>query len=68
MSGVSRARFGRPTPDYKPKTAEEAEKMISVGRKLLEMAAMSEYSGLTRAEQNMIIGNLEKILGSGRDK
>ena len=30
--------------------------MISVGRKLLEMAAMSEYSGLTRAEQNMILG------------
>ena len=67
MSGVSRARFGRPTPDYKPKTAEEAEKMISVGRKLLEMAAMSEYSGLTRAEQNMILRNLEKILGRGRD-
>ena len=41
--------------------------MVSVGRKLLEMAAMSEYSGLTRAGQNMILGNLEKILGRGRD-
>ena len=65
MSEESRAKFGRLTPDYKPKTGEEAEKMISVGRKLLEMAVTSEYSGLTRAEQNMIIGNLEKILGRG---
>ena len=65
MSGGSRARIGRLPPDYKPQTGKEAEKMILIGRQLLETAVKSDYSGLTRAEQNMILGNLEQILERG---
>ena len=68
MLGGSRARIGRPPTDYKPQTDEEAEKMMSVGRKLLETAVRSDYSGLTRAEQIIILENLEQILERGRDK
>ena len=68
MSGGSRTRIGRLPPDYKPQTSEEAEKMILIGRKLLETAVKSDYSGLSRAEQNMILGNLEQILERGREK
>ena len=68
MLGGFRARIGRPPTDYQPQTDEEAEKMMSVGRKLLETAVRSDYSGLTRAEQNMILENLEQILERGRDK
>merc|ERR1712147_231989 len=68
MLGGSRARIGRPLTDYKPQTDKEAEKMMPVGRKLLETAVRSDCSGLTRAEQNMILENLEQILERGRDK
>ena len=49
-------------------TGKEAEKMILIGRKLLETAVKSDYSGLTRAELNMILGNLEQILERGIEK
>lgn len=68
MSGGTGARIWKLPLDYKPQTGEEAEKMISVGRKLLETVVMSEYSGLTRAEKDMIIGNLGEIFERGRDK
>ena len=58
----------RNSVDYKPQTGKEAEKMILIGRQLLETAVKSDYSGLTRAEQNMILGNLEQILERGREK
>lgn len=61
-----RAKIGRLPPDYKPQSDEEAQKMISVGRKLMEMAVRSEHSGLSRAEQDQILGNLENILERGR--
>ena len=68
MSGRTGARIGKLHPDYQPQTGEEAEKMISVGRKLLETVVMSEYVGLTRAEKDMIIGNLGEIFERGKDK
>ena len=67
-SGGSRTRIARLPPDYKIQSDDEAQKMISMGRKLMEMAVRSEHSGLSLAEQDMLLGNLEKILERGRNK
>ena len=66
-SGGGRAKIGRLPPDYKPQSDEEALKMIEVGKKMMEMAVRSEHSGLSRAEQDQILGTMENILNKGRE-
>ena len=66
VSGESRKKIGRLPPDYKPQSDDEARQMISVGRKMMEAAVRSEHSGLSRAEQDMVLGTLEKILERSR--
>ena len=58
MSEGSRARIGRLTPDYKPKTGEgEESEMISVGRKLLKMAVTKD---LRKSRENSEEGGGER--------
>merc|ERR1712110_285599 len=66
VSGEARKKIGRLPPDYKPQSDDEARQMISVGRKMMEAAVRSEHSGLSRAEQDMVLGTLEKILERSR--
>ena len=40
--------------------------MKSVGRKMMEMALRSEHSGLSKDQQDLLLGNIEKILQRGR--
>ena len=61
-SSGSKAKIGRLSSDFTPQTEDEVQEMKSVGRKMMEMALRSEHSGLSRDQQDMLLGNIKKIL------
>ena len=61
-SSGSKAKIGRLSSDFYPQTEDEVQEMKSVGRKMMEMALRSEHSGLSRDQQDLLLGNIKKIL------
>ena len=61
-SSGSKAKIGRLSSDFYPQTEDEVQEMKSVGRKMMEMALRSEHSGLSKDQQDLLLGNIKKIL------
>ena len=43
-------------------TPAEAEQMIAVARKMIEMATRSKFSGLKSSEQNLVLDTIDSVL------
>ena len=43
-------------------TPAEAEQMIAVGRKMIELATRSKFSGMKPSEQNLVMTTIDSVL------